>query len=283
MKNSLLSNDFCATVDNDFCGDDGNCVETMGGIIFCECEDSIFASVEFNFEELNVTPCNTNESAQLTLYGFALVFTLVTVFFYTASLRKISQARRLIPYYFCLSFFATLPGLKLFTKRFRFRRLIGHDTLITFVFAMCILFINLSLHMYLLKYVDFQYKALLIKTQKSKGRIKKIDKMLSINTIISFLGAILFIITPKVSNANLKAAEILFRSGFAIALVNAVVVLSAHILLLCTLIKDVQLVSTLGEQQKKIVVNIKGVIRSGVFFHGLNIAFFSSGVAGDKR
>lgn len=299
-----------AYVGDSICGPHGKCVvEQEENKVDCLCTSSAFAvSPEFVFfsriggnadfsEELQLVPCNVHKQAHVVANSVAVVVTSVTILAYISALRKLSQAKRLVPYFCCLLIFLTISIIRLvnFTKEPEEQRLIGEDVFITVSFAIIVLLINLTLHMYLNKYISYQYKTLRIKSRKAKVIIKRAVKVLKVNSLSSIVAFLFFCLTLVGDRFSLLK-EVFFRLGFLIAAGNAIVILYYNRLLLHKLRADIRSLNNASDltnqtmhtsqmsmslmkkkRTDKVLFNVLGVECSGFSFHSVNVIYFLLG------
>ena len=276
----------CNDLDEDICGTGGTCVDLQGDIVVCICTGDYVASEDFLFKDFTVefndgtsnfelpTPCNVNLKLQTALYALSLSFTVAATFAYICSVKKASQAKRLIPYFTSLFFFASVPIIKLADPD----RFIGKDVLITIFFAFCPLTYTLALHIYLHKYIHYQKAYSMLKSEKAIERVKKISKILVANSIIAVFSTGAFITASLLDN---KASKHVFQAGFGIAALNAACVLFCHFSLLLTLARDVERVMDGRPAKRSILGNINGVLWIAALPYTIVAIFLLTGAVSD--
>lgn len=159
-------------VDGNSCGLGGTCFRGI-----CECRPGWFKIREFAFAtDASLTDpflCDSSKPGLIVLYTLLLTHALFALVIYGKSVKKKSQAKRLIPYWIIISTLAALSILKLTSIEFA----IGVDFASTFFFAVSMFLLNLCLQVYLNKYIRYHYKTFKIKNPKSLKKIELIRKV----------------------------------------------------------------------------------------------------------
>ena len=160
----------CETIGEDFCRNDGRCIEDPEGAAFaCDCSSSgYFASTEFLFStEIDgsiapeIAPCNTHRIAHLLLHAVALGITVITLMAYIYCTKKLKQHRRLVPFYGCSLSFIGYSIVKLIDPE---EQLVGEDVAPTMFLALSAIFLNLMMHMFLYKYLHYGSKTSVVRS-----------------------------------------------------------------------------------------------------------------------
>lgn len=277
-------------VGEDVCGSHGVCVVTVVGEqvsnnteLICVCDPGYFSSSEFLFTlnavDASLIPCNTNENAFIAIYALVILSIVIAAICYLSSIRKRSQARRLVVYFLTLLVGLATPIFKLlFDDSFY----IGEEVLPSVLFAILFPFGIIANHIFLNKYMSYQYKTLRIKSAQLSKKIKRIDRLLLFNSVGSVFGCLLFVATPFVReittdiSTELEIKSVLFRTGFLIATLNSLILLGCQVYLLQKLQNDVSLLVSIRSNKNKAVLNINGV-KWASLIHILNSCLFVIG------
>ena len=223
------------------CGIGGTCIDGI-----CVCRDNWLQSDEFLFisdDELaqfsDPRPCDLNLPLIQSLYGILLVSTIFGLIYYGISIKKRSQAKRLLPAFFVAVNFFTICVMKLAKPEFA----VGHDVGITLLVGISIFLLNLSLQVFLNKFIRYQYRTLKIRNQRSLAYIKFIAKIGYFMIFLTFVMIILFLAVPIVNknfSKEAQDAEIIIRTAFGIAFTAALYQVVSEFILIGLLLRDIR-------------------------------------------
>lgn len=227
------------------CGLGGTCVD---GTCICSTANGWSKSSEFVFLTDSVEalsdpfPCDAHVPTLRLLYFLLCTLSIAGIYFYFQSIEKKSQLRRLFPY-LVVSFIHIILGIIKFIDPIGL--VIGINLGVTILFGVSIFSFNLSLQMFLYKYIRYHYKTVNVGTNKLQNNLQVMEHIGKAVLFLAFVMIALFV------GATFAEEEInrlaLVRTAMGIGVVTEVYqVVSCHIVLM-TLKRDLKMLKYISK------------------------------------
>lgn len=234
----------------------------------CACSsDFYFQSTEFLFLEdeaadFRVVPCNTSKIGILSLYAVALLLNILGLLAYSCSMKRKSQAKRLIPYFLACLLGMVPPIVKFVDININ----IGENFLVTAAVALPSAAVTITNRTFLSKFLSYLYKTLQIKPKRLGNKLNKIEKLLKVNEAISVITCLLFLSTPFLSRSSetLHYRAKTFRAVFFLMALTLSVGGTSEVYLLEKMKSDIKLLVSKEDGLRPLLNSICGIQKMAI-------------------
>lgn len=278
------------------CGLGGTCISGA-----CICDSGWVKNQEFFFlkkADLNLTDplkCNTHVLTLQILYTVMLFLAFGSSICYITSVKRKSQAKRLIPFWSMCSTVIILVSLKLFDDSLLFTV----NIVVTLLLALSMFLLYLSLYVFQSKHIKYLNSTSKIRNKKTMKKVKTVDKVSRFTLLLALLFALTFIlcvlletISPlnlenfpeNVSRGAMKREEIkrnLLTVGMTLAALSSIYQIFALMYSISYLKRDVRTIENIPGQHDSTITSLNMLLICFVCSQSINTILLLGGAFSD--